>query len=108
RACWSPTSWAATRSPTASSCRRWSTGGRGICTFILSSLGPGHHLGNLIGAARVLTSGVLSVWVAGYRTVGRAPCEPSPVLCALPLLEGWRDVDQVRREHQGQGGTTGP
>src|SRR6185503_11433259 len=34
--------------------------------------------------------------------------EPSPVLCALPLLEGWRDVDQVRREHQGQGGTTGP
>ena len=24
RACWSPTSWAATRSPTASSCRRWS------------------------------------------------------------------------------------
>jgi hypothetical protein len=21
--------------------------------------------------------------------------EPSPVLCALPLLEGWRDVDQV-------------
>jgi hypothetical protein len=28
--CWSPTSWAATRSPTASSCRRWSTGGRGI------------------------------------------------------------------------------
>ena len=23
--------------------------------------------------------------------------EPSPVLCALPLLEGWRDVDQVRR-----------
>ena len=49
-------------------------GGRGICSFILSSLGPGHHLGNLIGAARVLTSGVLSVWVAGYRTVGRAPC----------------------------------
>src|SRR6476619_601096 len=36
------------------------------------------------------------------------PAEPSPVLCALPLLEGWRDVDQVRREHQGQGGTTGP
>ena len=34
--------------------------------------------------------------------------EPSPVLCALPLLEGWRDVDQVRREHQGQGGATGP
>jgi hypothetical protein len=30
RACWSPTSWAATRSPTASSCRRWSIGGRGI------------------------------------------------------------------------------
>ena len=30
RACWSPTSWAATRSPTARSCRRWSTGGRGI------------------------------------------------------------------------------
>ena len=30
RGCWSPTSWAATRSPTASSCRRWSTGGRGI------------------------------------------------------------------------------
>ncbi len=30
RACWSPTSWAASRSPTASSCRRWSTGGRGI------------------------------------------------------------------------------
>jgi transposase-like protein len=29
-ACWSPTRWAATRSPTASSCRRWSTGGRGI------------------------------------------------------------------------------
>ena len=43
-------------------------------SFILSSLGPGHHLGNLIGAARVLTSGVLSVWVAGYRTLGRAPC----------------------------------
>jgi transposase-like protein len=36
--------------------------------------GPGHHLGNLIGAARVQTSGVLSVWVAGYRTLGRAPC----------------------------------
>ena len=36
--------------------------------------GPGHHLGNLTGAARVLTSGVLSVWVAGYRTLGRAPC----------------------------------
>jgi len=30
RARWSPTSWAATRSPTARSCRRWSTGGRGI------------------------------------------------------------------------------
>src|SRR6478609_4794606 len=30
RACWSPTSWAATRSPTARSCRRWCTGGRGI------------------------------------------------------------------------------
>ena len=30
RACWSPTSWVATRSPTARSCRRWSTGGRGI------------------------------------------------------------------------------
>ena len=29
RPSWSPTSWAATRSPTASSCRRWSTGGRG-------------------------------------------------------------------------------
>ena len=48
--------------------------GRGTSTFILSSLGPGHHLGNSIGAARVLTSGVLSVWVAGYRTLGRAPC----------------------------------
>ena len=36
--------------------------------------GPGHHLGNLTGAARVLTSGVLSVWAAGYRTLGRAPC----------------------------------
>ena len=24
------------------------------------------------------------------------------------LREGWRDVDQVRREHQGQGGTAGP
>jgi hypothetical protein len=47
---------------------------RYLNTFILSSLGPGHHLGNLIGAARVLTSGVLSVWVAGYRTLGRAPC----------------------------------
>ena len=47
---------------------------RYLNSFILSSLGPGHHLGNLIGAARVLTSGVLSVWVAGYRTLGRAPC----------------------------------
>jgi Putative esterase len=43
-------------------------------SFILSSLRLGHHLGILIGAARVLTSGVLSVWVAGYRTLGRAPC----------------------------------
>src|SRR4029079_15920201 len=41
-------------------------------------------------------------------TTDRPRIEPSPVLCALPLLEGWRDVDQVRREHQGQGGTTGP
>src|ERR1700741_2892764 len=40
--------------------------------------------------------------------LGLGGTEPSPVLCALPLLEGWRDVDQVRREHQGQGGTTGP
>ena len=30
RACWSPTGWAATGSPTARSCRRWPTGGRGI------------------------------------------------------------------------------
>ena len=72
--CWSPISSEAIRRRTARWCRRWPTGGRGICSFILSSLGPGHHLGNLIGAARVLTSGVLSVWVAGYRTLGRAPC----------------------------------
>jgi hypothetical protein len=26
----------------------------------------------------------------------------------LPLREGWRDGDQVRREHQGQGGAVGP
>ena len=27
---------------------------------------------------------------------------------AFLCWEGWRDVDQVRREHQGQGGTAGP
>ena len=28
-------------------------------------------------------------------------------LAHFPCWEGWRDVDQVRREHQGQGGAAG-
>jgi transposase len=50
------------------------------------------------GQIRPATRKVLRGWLAEHCADGDA--EPSPVLCALPLLEGWRDVDQVRREHK--------
>jgi Mycobacterium membrane protein len=59
----------------------------------------------LLVLAVVIVAGFIVYRVHGYfgSTMNR------PRLYAhLPLREGWRDGDQVRREHQGQGGAVGP
>ena len=63
------------RGPPAQRCRfrSWAW----TVTFILNSLGPGHRLGIATGAADALTSFLLSVWVAGYRTWVVRPVENS-------------------------------